>query len=141
MKTLLKPGGCIAILDYNHEKIEFVPEVPHVMKNFYYTFLHWRHDAGMDNAIADHLEGIFEDIGLGKIEVEDQSEISSSGSETFKDEISIWRKVAETRGKQLVADGYLKEEERETAIVEYQRWMDNEARHMKLYLRAVTGYN
>jgi ubiquinone/menaquinone biosynthesis C-methylase UbiE len=140
MKALLKPGGCIAILDYNHEKIEFAPEVPHVVKNFYYTFLHWRHDAGMDNAIADHLEGIFEDIGLRKIDVQDQSEVSSSGSDTFIEEISIWKKVAETRGKQLVSDGYLTEVERQTTIDEYQRWMDDEARHMKLYLKAVTGY-
>jgi ubiquinone/menaquinone biosynthesis C-methylase UbiE len=140
MKALLKPGGCIAILDYNHEKIEFAPEVPHVVKNFYYTFLHWRHDAGMDNAIADHLEGIFEDIGLRNIDVQDQSEVSSSGSDTFMEEISIWKKVAETRGKQLVADGYLTEAERQTTVDEYQRWMDNEARHMKLYLKAVTGY-
>ena len=140
MKTLLKPGGCIAILDYNHEKIEFAPEVPHVVKNFYYTFLQWRHDAGMDNAIADHLEGIFEDIGLQKIDVQDQSEVSSSGSDTFIEEISIWKKVAETRGKQLVSDGYLTEAERQSTIDEYQSWMNNEARHMKLYLKAVTGY-
>jgi ubiquinone/menaquinone biosynthesis C-methylase UbiE len=140
MKALLNPGGCIAILDYNHEKIEFAPEVPHVVKNFYYTFLHWRHDAGMDNAIADHLEGIFEDIGLRDVHVQDQSEVSSHGSDTFMDEISIWKKVAETRGKQLVSDGYLTEAERQTAIDEYQRWMDNEAQHMKLYLKAVTGY-
>ena len=141
MKALLKPGGCIAILDYNHEKIEFAPEVPHIVRNFYYAFLQWRQDASMDNAIADHLKGMLEDIGMQKVHLEDQSEVSESGSKTFIDEISIWKKVAETRGKQLVADGYLTEEERQFAVSEYQRWMDHEARHMKLYLKAVTGYN
>ena len=94
----------------------------------------------MDNAIADHLEGIFEDIGLRNIDVQDQSEVSSSGTDTFMEEISIWKKVAETRGKQLVADGYLTEAERQTTIDEYKRWMDNDAKHMKLYLKAITGY-
>lgn len=141
MKALLKPGGCITILDYNHEKIEFVPHVPPIVKWFYDAFLTWRHDAGMDNGIADHMKGMFEEIGLRNVDVRDQSEVSSSGSETFIEEIAIWKKVAETRGKQLVADGYLTEEERQSAIREYQGWMDNEAQHMKLYLKAVTGYN
>ena len=141
MKALLKPGGCITILDYNHEKIEFAPHVPRIVKWFYDAFLTWRHDAGMDNGIADHMKGMFEEIGMRNVDVRDQSEVSSSGSETFIEEITIWKKVAETRGKQLVADGYLTEEERQSAIREYQGWMDNEARHMKLYLKAVTGYN
>jgi ubiquinone/menaquinone biosynthesis C-methylase UbiE len=33
MKALLKPNGCIAILDYNHEKIEFNPTVPEIFKD------------------------------------------------------------------------------------------------------------
>ena len=141
MKALLKPGGCISILDYNHEKILFTPDVPPIVKKFYSAFLTWRNDAGMDNAIADHLKDMFEDLGMRSIMVEDQSEISQSGNDTFIEEIVIWKKVAETRGKQLVADGYLTEADRQSAIHEYQQWMDNEARHMKLYLKAVTGYN
>ena len=141
MKSLLKPGGCISILDYNHEKIQFTPDIPHIVKKFYDAFLLWRKDAGMDNLIADHLKQMFEEIGMHTIVVEDRSEISQSDSETFFDEIVIWKKVAEMRGKQLVADGYLSEEDRQAAIHEYQQWMEKDARHMKLYLRAVTGYN
>ena len=141
MKSLLKPGGCITILDYNHEKIQFTPDVPPIVKNFYESFLRWRMDAGMDNAIADHLVEMFEEIGMRSIEIEDHSETSQKGHDTFMEEINIWKKVAETRGKQLVADGYLSEEDRKSAIVEYQQWMDKEARSMKVYLKAVTGYN
>jgi len=141
MKALLKPGGCISILDYNHEKIEFTPDVPTIVKKFYSAFLTWRKDAGMDNAIADHLKDTFEEIGMRNITVDDQSEISQSGNNTFIEEISIWKKVAETRGKQLVADGYLTEIDRLSAIGGYQSWMDKDARSMKLYLTAVTGYN
>lgn len=141
MKSLLKADGCISILDYNHEKIRFTPDVPHTVKKFYAAFLNWRKDAGMDNAIGDHLEQLFEEVGMRNTNVEDRSEISQSGSETFMDEIVIWKKVAETRGKQLVADGYLAEHERQAALAEYQQWMDKEARYMKLYLTAVTAYN
>ena len=141
MKSLLKPDGCISILDYNHEKIQFIPDIPDIVKKFYAAFLLWRKDAGMDNAIADHLKEIFEEIEMRTIVVEDQSEISQAGSETFNEEIVIWKKVAETRGKQLVADGYLREEDRQAAIIEYQQWMDKEANYMKLYLKAVTGYH
>lgn len=141
MKSLLKPGGCITILDYNHEKIQFTPDVPPLVKKFYASFLSWRKDAGMDNAIADHLEKMFEEIGIRSIHIEDHSETSQKGSDSFIDEIGIWKKVAETRGKQLVTDGYMTEANRQSTIEEYQRWMDTDARHMKLYLKAVTGYN
>lgn len=140
MKDLLREGGCLTILDYNHEKVEFKPDVPESMKNFYAAFLQWRKDSGMDNQIADHLESIFRNIGLKNIEVDDQSEISLPKSDSFFDEINIWKKVAEARGTQLVKDNYLKEEERLLAISEYQVWMESKATYMKLYLTAVTGY-
>ena len=139
MKDLLKEGGSLTILDYNHEKIEFKPQVPERVRTFYYAFLMWRKDSGMNNDIADNLENIFEEIGLKNISIEDHSEVSLPDSPSFYDELSIWRKVAETRGKQLVADQYITEEERLSAIEEYQEWMDKQASYMKLYLRSVTG--
>lgn len=141
MKSLLKPNGCISILDYNHEKIEFNPEVPKTFKTFYDAFLKWRKDAGMDNAIADDLKEIFKNIGMKNISIEDQSEVSQHGTETFVEEIAIWKKVAEMRGKQLVSDGYITESHRQSAVLEYQSWIEKDARSMKLYLKAVTGYN
>ena len=50
-----KPGGQVILLDYNHEKIAWDPAPPVSMQTFYTTFLRWRADAGMDNAIVDHL--------------------------------------------------------------------------------------
>lgn len=140
MKNLLREGGCLTILDYNHEKIEFEPEVPERMKTFYDAFLTWRKDSGMDNRIADNLVNIFNAIGLTNITVEDQSELSTPEKDSFLDELSIWKKVAETRGDQLVKDGYITEAERLLTIEEYQRWMKTKATRMKLYLKAVTGY-
>jgi ubiquinone/menaquinone biosynthesis C-methylase UbiE len=141
MKGLLKTGGAIAILDYNHEKIEFNPPIPFSMRKFYNAFLKWRKDSGIDNEIADHLKGMFESIGMKSITVEDQAEISTPDKDSFHDEIVIWNKVAELRGPQLVTDGYITEEERLLAISEYRDWMNIEAKYMKLYLLAVTGYD
>lgn len=140
MKALLKPGGCVTILDYNHEKVEFSPALPSGMKKLYDAFLLWRKDAGMDNAIADNLEEIFEAAGLINILVADHSEISTAATSTFTDEIMIWKKVAEVRGPQLVKDNYITEDDRQVAIREYGTWMERDAKYMRLYLKAVVGW-
>jgi ubiquinone/menaquinone biosynthesis C-methylase UbiE len=140
MKDLLAVDGCITILDYNHKKIEFEPALPVSMKRFYEAFLLWRQDSAMDNEIADHLENMFRRIGLKNITVEDQSEISIPEKPSFQAELRIWQIVAETRGVQLVNDGYITEPERQLVIDEYQEWVANNAKKMKLYLKSVTGY-
>jgi ubiquinone/menaquinone biosynthesis C-methylase UbiE len=140
MQDLLAAGGCLTILDYNHKKIEFEPALPSGMKRFYDTFLKWREDCGMDNQIADHLEDMFRGIGLKHITAEDQSEISVPEKPSFQAELNIWQIVAETRGVQLVKDGYITEPERQLAIDEYKDWVANKAEKMKLYLKSVTGY-
>lgn len=138
--SLLTPGGCLTVLDYNHEKIEFSPDIPERMKHFYAAFLKWRADAGMDNAIVDHLEEMFKNSGLRGVSSGDYSEVSVRGQQNFIEDISLWAKVAEVRGPQLVRDRYITEHERRQAIDDYQLWMNEEAQYMKLYLRAVTGY-
>ncbi len=64
MAALLKPGGRLLVLDYNHELIAWQPEPPASFMAFYAAFLRWRADAGMDNAIADHLADLFAQAGL-----------------------------------------------------------------------------
>lgn len=140
MLKLLKPGGAVSILDYNHEKIEWSPSIPDSMKTFYDAFLRWRADVWMDNAIADNLEDIFNRLGLKNISTTNQDELTTNDSEDAEGAFSIWTKVAETRGKQLVADKYITEDLRLKAIEDYNKWVKEEAVSMKLYMRAVTGY-
>src|SRR5690349_9191780 len=109
MVTLVKPGGFISILDYNHEKIQWSPAVPASMHRFYQAFLEWRKDAGMDNEIADYLVPMFEKAGLKNITVSNHSEVINSSDEDFATHINIWTIVAATRGKQMVNDGYISE--------------------------------
>jgi len=139
MKQLLAPGGCLTILDYNHEKIRWEPGIPQSMQAFYQAFLQWRADAGMDNRIADHLETIFKQAGLSDISITDHSETSLKGSPEFEADLDIWAKVAETRGMQLLKDDYVTDELRLRAIAEYRDWVRTEARSMTLYLKAVSG--
>lgn len=139
MKALLKPEGCLTILDYNHEAIEFSPEIPASMRKLYNAFLTWRRDAGMDNQIADHLEQIFRNAGLYNVVIKDYSEASIHGKQAFEEDLAIWKKVAEARGPQLVADGYLTEEERLKAVSDYDVWITRDAKYMRLILKAATG--
>src|SRR4051794_33884294 len=115
MVALLKPGGYVSVLDYNHERIQWTPAIPEIMSKFYKAFLQWRKDAGMDNQIADHLANMFEEAGLKNITVSDHSELTNSTDTDFEKHINIWAIVAATRGKQMVDDGYITEEERANA--------------------------
>jgi len=135
----IKPNGMLSILDYNHQKIEWSPSPPQSLLNFYDAFLRWRADAGMDNCIADQLSTIFKNHGLNNITEQDHSEFTQRQDENFAENTSIWIKVAETRGLQMVQDGYFQEEMRRQAIVDYTSWIKNDGISMKLYLRAVTG--
>jgi ubiquinone/menaquinone biosynthesis C-methylase UbiE len=141
MKSLLKKGGCISILDYNHEKIVWQPALPPGMVHFYNSFLKWRRDAGMNNQIADHLKTLFIEVGLKNIRATDESESSFNEDDDFLETAGIWKTVAETRGHQLVKDGYVTEAERLTALVEYGQWLNHDGTSMKMYLLATTGYN
>lgn len=139
MKNLVKPGGFLAILDYNHERVVWTPEPPAAMQHFYGAFLKWRQDAGFDNAIADHLAELFQRNGLEAVTVEQQFEISRKEEPGFGVTSRIWAEVAELRGPQLVKDGYLSEEERLRAIEEYDQWIATTGESMQLYLLAVEG--
>ena len=139
MIDLLKDDGLLTILDYNHEKITWEPSIPESMQKFYQAFLLWRKDAGMDNQLADNLVSLFEPLRLRQITVTDQTESVNNTDEGFMQDIRIWLKVAQTRGKQMVIDGFITEEQRLTTIQEYEWWAENKALSMVMYLVAVTG--
>lgn len=139
MVGLLKIGGKISINDYNHTKIEWSPAPPKSMLDFYEAFLLWRKDAGFDNEITDNLPKIYENIGLKETKIIPQHETSVRGEDDFVATIRIWSIVAETRGKQVVRDGFCTEELRLQAIVEYDEWIVKDAQSMTLYLLAVEG--
>ncbi|MBS1606179.1 MAG: class I SAM-dependent methyltransferase [Bacteroidetes bacterium] len=137
MIGLLGPEGVLCVLDYNHALIEWEPEPPKEMRYFYECFLRWRSDAGMYNDIVDRLPAMVSSLGLRITLNRDESEYRRREDAGFPAHAGIWTKVAETRGNQMVSDGYVTEEQRLAAIDAYTRWCGTEARSMRLYLRAV----
>ncbi len=135
----VKPGGKVVVLDYNHEKLIWHPEVPDSMKYFYDAFLKWRRDAGMNNAIADHLMDMFEKSGLNQIHVTPQHEEVIHGQENFETAVSIWAIVAETKGEQMLQDKLIEKDMLDKAIKDYKEWIRKEAQSQTMYLLAVEG--
>ena len=137
--SAITPGGLFLALDYNHEKIAWEPHPPSSMTAFYEAFLAWRSDAGMDNAIADHIAPVLERLGLVDVRVTAQHEHAGSLDGDGKSRLGIWSAVAATRGIQLVRDGYLTESQRAAAETDYLEWVNTKAVSQTLYLLAVEG--
>lgn len=135
LKSLLKPNGQVSILDYNHEAISWTPKIPASMQNFYNMFLMWRKDAGMNNRIGYDLIDIFEEHGFDKIEIFNADEHYERIFSSHIEKLKIWSKVASS--KQMVQEGYISEEDRLTAIEDYDNWVENESVSMTLKLREV----
>ena len=134
-----KPGGKVVILEYNHEKIAWQPAPPLSMREFYAAFLRWRAEAGMDNAIADHLAEMFAQARLTDILVTPQHEVTRRNDPDFATRIGIWAEVAASRGHQMVADSIISEDLRAAAETDYRNWIGNSAESQTMYLLAVEG--
>jgi hypothetical protein len=109
------------------------------MQTFYNAFLRWRADAGMDNAIADHLPDMCATVGLMDILETPQPEATYRGEADFERRMSLWAEVAASRGSQMVADGFISEAERAAAAAEYRAWIQDVAESQTLYLISVEG--
>jgi len=137
MKSMLKEGGILSVLDYNHKKIQWTPEPPAIMKKFYASFLKWRETAGMNNQVADDLPQLFKDAGFKNIEVINSDEHYTRGEENFVFRTGIWSKVAAI--KQIADEGFISEEERLRTIEEYDEWVLTTAETMTVKLNEVRG--
>ena len=139
MQQAVKPGGRVIALDYNHERIAWEPPPPPSMLTFYDAFLRWRAEAGMDNAIADHLPALFTQLGLQDVQAVAQHETTQRGDADFEARLGIWAEVAATRGHQMARDGLISEAQRAAAEADYRQWMQTEAVSQRLYLVSVVG--
>jgi trans-aconitate methyltransferase len=137
LKSLLNPGGIISVLDYNHTLLEWTPQPPESMQQFYTAFLNWRADAGMDNEIADHLPELFKQAGFHTVESLNADEAYGRESASFADKAGIWSKVAALRGPQMVQDGYITDAARIQAMNEYDVWLTDKAEKMVMKLKDV----
>ncbi|MEM7373307.1 MAG: methyltransferase domain-containing protein [Bacteroidota bacterium] len=137
MREMLSPTGQVSILDYNHADLEWTPDPPKSMQEFYDIFLKWRADAGMHNRIAEELSGMMEEAGFHSIEVLNSDEYYDRSRKDFLFKVGIWSKVASST--QMVEEGYLDDELRLQAIEEYTAWVQSEAVSMTMKLNEVRG--
>lgn len=137
MRGMLKPGGQISILDYNHEMLAWQPLPPESMLIFYKTFLKWRTEAGFSNRIAEELPVLLQAAGFHDIEVVGADEVYKKEDKNFSAKIGIWAKVAGST--QMVQDGFLSDDFRLQVVQEYKSWMENEALGMVMKLKEVRG--
>jgi len=133
------PGGRVLVLDFNHDKLALEPAPPAAARAFLAAFLRWRAEAGMDNAMADHLAGLFARAGLCEVAVSPQHEVARRGEPDFEARAGIWADVAATRGRQMVADGVVDEHGRAAAEAELRAWAHGDGETMRMYLLAVEG--
>jgi SAM-dependent methyltransferase len=139
MVRAARPAGTIAVLDYDHTLAEWDPPMPPAVQRFYHAFLDWRADAGMDNAIAAHLPGMFEQAGLIGVSAVDQREVTTVGDADYQRRIALWPGVIASRGHQVVTDGWLTEADRALAEEDIWRWIEESSPAQSLFLRSVTG--
>ncbi|MDB5285190.1 MAG: methyltransferase [Mucilaginibacter sp.] len=139
LKSMLKLGGILSILDYNHEALEWQPQPPASMRQFYATFLRWRADAHMNNHIAEDLPEYFEQAGFSAIEILEANEVYKKGEDNFLSKVGIWAKVAQST--QMVEEGYLDDNDRLKAIADYNEWIQSDAQLMIMKLKEVRGTN
>lgn len=137
MKSLLNSNGVISVLDYNHKKIQWNPNPPQSMIEFYEAFLKWRENAGMNNEIADYLPSLFQAIGLKNIQTFDSNEHYTRERKDFKSKVGIWSKVAGL--EQISEEGYIEDSQRLNAVKEYDSWVETEAISMTMNLSETRG--
>ena len=139
MVRAARPGGMIAVLDYDYLRAHWEPALPPSVQRFFRAFLDWRADAGMDNAIGAHLPRLFEQAGLAGVRAVDQREVATARDADYQRRIALWPGVIATRGHQVVADGWLTEAERALAEEDIRRWIAASGPAQSLFLSSVTG--
>jgi SAM-dependent methyltransferase len=139
MVRAARPGGTVAVLDYDHTRAKWDPPMPPSVGRFYQAFLDWRTDAGLDNAIAAQLPGMFGQAGLADVSAVNQLEVTTAADPDYERRIALWPDVIATRGQQVVADGWLTEADRALAEEDIRRWIADSRPAQSLFLRSVTG--
>ena len=139
IKSMLKPGGMVSILDYNHSFLKWHPNPPKRMQKFYDVFLRWRADSGLNNTMADDLPKHLKEAGFKNVEILNADEIYTKGENNFKSKVGIWSMVA--GASQTEDEGYITHADRMLAIKEYNQWVDDDAIQMVMNLKEVRGVN
>jgi len=138
MIAAARPGGLVVALDYDHMRARWM-RAPASWTRFYAAFLDWRAAGGLDNGLAGRLPQAFEAAGLTELRVAPQVTAVRAGEADFFRIAGMWRLTVDSRGRQMVAAGYLEEHERQLALAEYTDWMQTAGAALTLHEACVIG--
>jgi SAM-dependent methyltransferase len=122
MACATAPGGRVVVIDVDHVRTEWA-RPPRAWMRFFQAFLEWRAAAGLDNALASRLPALLAGAGLVDIEVISRVTTVRAGDQDFFRLAGTWRLLADSRGRQMAAAGFIAERERRAAIDAFAGWM------------------
>ena len=122
MARAVVPGGLVVVRDFDHTRARWSSPRKEWTR-FYDAFLRWRQAGGLDNSVARHLPPLFGAAGIVDITYRDQSGTVRADDADFFRVAGLWRMVIDSRGRQMVAAGYLTEAERRSAQDAFTEWM------------------
>jgi ubiquinone/menaquinone biosynthesis C-methylase UbiE len=116
------PGGRVVALDVDHARAAW-RRPPRAWTRFVDAFLAGRRAAGLDNALATRLPALLRAAGLVGVTAEPRVVRVRAGEPDFFRVAGAWRMLAEGRGRQMVAAGFLDEAARRAAEAAFAAWM------------------
>jgi len=116
------PGGLVVLLDVDHTRAEW-SDPPEPCTRFHTAFLAWREGCRLDNAIGRHLSLLCEEAGLVETTSASSTGTVRADDHDFFRAVGRWRMMIESRGRQMVAAGYLAEADRREALGAFTEWM------------------
>ena len=138
MVAAIRPGGRVVVLDYDHTRAHWA-ESPVSWRHFYGAFLDWRAAGHLDNAIIRRLPDDFAAAGLDDVQTVVHVRTVHAHDPDFYRISGMWRLVAESRGRQMVAAGALTDREREAVVADYTEWMQRPGAAVTIHEGCVIG--
>ena len=135
MARVLKRGGILVALDYDHEQMVLDPAPPASFQDFYRAFLAWRAANSWDNRMALHLPAMFREAGLEDVSVVPSDEFSGKGEAASH----IWGHVMESIGGKISQAGFYEAANLPPAKTEFEAYLADGFREQRLRLDTVTG--
>jgi SAM-dependent methyltransferase len=138
MARAAAPGGLVVVQDYDHAGVRWAA-APAAWTRFHEAYLAWRTGRGLDNALGTRLPALLAGAGLRDLEVHPRVETVRAGERDFFRVAGAWRIIADGRGREVVAAGYLREAERRAAVQAFTAWLAHPAAAQTTPETAVVG--
>lgn len=139
MNTVLRPGGTVLALEANLAETVFTPSPPPAVQVFLDALLGWRDAMGFDNALVDHLPGLFARHGLCDIELHAAIQELTPVTPGFAEELALWEEFLNQCAPAIIAAGRLDAESCREAQRGFADWSGAALQHIHVPVHIVEG--